>query len=119
MHEEGQRPDSITIVFILPVVMNIGSLRIGKTVHGKLIDMINKWPLTTWNAMIYGYGTHGHGKTAVELFNDMQKEVIKPNDITFLHVISACSHSGLAEEGICNNTSMKKDYDIEPTMDHY
>ncbi|KAK3228626.1 hypothetical protein Dsin_000507 [Dipteronia sinensis] len=85
----------------------------------KLFDMMNERHVTTWNAMIDAYGTHGHGKAAVELFNDMQQGVIKPNDITFTCIISACSHSGLVVEGIRCFTSMKKDYGIEPTMDHY
>ncbi|KAK3228629.1 hypothetical protein Dsin_000510 [Dipteronia sinensis] len=85
----------------------------------KLFDRMNERHVTTWNAMIDGYGTHGHGKAAVELFNDMQQGVIKPNDITFTCIISACSHSGLVVEGIHCFTSMKKDYGIEPTMDHY
>ncbi|TXG49218.1 hypothetical protein EZV62_025093 [Acer yangbiense] len=85
----------------------------------KLFDMMNERHVTTWNAMIDAYGTHGVGKAAVELFNEMQKGVIKPNDITFTCIISACSHSGLVVEGIRCFTSMKKDYGIEPTMDHY
>lgn len=85
----------------------------------KLFEMMEERHVTTWNAMIDGYGTHGLGKAAVELFNDMQKGAIKPNDITFLCVISACSHSGLVEDGLQCFTSMKKDYNIEPSVDHY
>lgn len=84
-----------------------------------LFDMMDDRHVTTWNAMIDGYGTHGLGKAAVELFNEMQKGNIKPNDVTFLCVISACSHAGLVEEGLCYFNSMKNDYGIEPIMDHY
>ncbi|KAL5547133.1 hypothetical protein UlMin_006820 [Ulmus minor] len=85
----------------------------------KLFDAMDERHVTTWNAMIDGYGTHGLGKASVDLFNEMQKGMIKPNDITFLCVISACSHSGLVEEGLRVFTSMKKDYGLEPAMDHY
>lgn len=44
---------------------------------------------------------------------------IKPNGVTFLCLISACSHSGLVEEGLEFFESMKWDYGIEPAMDHY
>ncbi|PON69877.1 DYW domain containing protein [Trema orientale] len=85
----------------------------------KLFEMMGERHVTTWNAMIDGYGTHGLGKEAVELFNEMQRGAIKPNDVTFLCVISACSHSGLVEEGLKSFESMKNDYGLEPVMDHY
>ncbi|KAJ7949419.1 Pentatricopeptide repeat-containing protein [Quillaja saponaria] len=85
----------------------------------KLFDMMEERHVITWNAMIDGYGTHGLGKAALDLFCQMHKDTVKPNDITFLCVISACSHSGSVEEGLCYFTSMKKDYGLEPAMDHY
>lgn len=85
----------------------------------KLFDMMEERHVITWNAMIDGYGTHGLGKAALDLFNEMQKGTVKPNDITFLSVISACSHSGFVEEGLSYFKSMKEDYGLEPAMDHY
>ncbi|KAL1292128.1 hypothetical protein HN51_060561 [Arachis hypogaea] len=85
----------------------------------KLFDMMQERHVITWNAMIDGYGTHGLGKAAVDLFDQMQKGAIKPNEITFLSVISACSHSGLVEEGLYYFESMKENYGLEPAMDHY
>ncbi|XP_045820983.1 pentatricopeptide repeat-containing protein At1g11290, chloroplastic-like [Trifolium pratense] len=85
----------------------------------KLFDMMQERHVITWNTMIDGYGTHGHGKEALDLFNDMQNESVMPNDTTFLSVISACSHSGLVEEGLHFFRSMKEDYGLEPAMDHY
>ncbi|KAL2318288.1 hypothetical protein Fmac_032164 [Flemingia macrophylla] len=85
----------------------------------KLFDMMQERHVITWNAMIDGYGTHGHGKEALDLFNEMQKGSVKPNEITFLSVISACSHSGLVEEGLYYFESMKEIYGLEPAMDHY
>ena len=85
----------------------------------KLFDMMQERHVITWNAMIDGYGTHGVGKETLDLFNEMQKGAVKPNDITFLSVISACSHSGFVEEGLLLFKSMQEDYYLEPTMDHY
>ncbi|XP_057976215.1 pentatricopeptide repeat-containing protein At1g11290, chloroplastic [Malania oleifera] len=85
----------------------------------KLFDMMAERHVITWNAMIDGYGTHGLGEAAVELFSEMQKQAIKPNNITFVCILSACSHSGLVEEGKHYFTSMKEDYALEPTLDHY
>ncbi|CAI8595932.1 unnamed protein product [Vicia faba] len=85
----------------------------------KLFDMMQERHVITWNAMIDGYGTHGLGKEALDLFNDLKKEAVLPNDTTFLSVISACSHSGFLEEGLCFFQSMKEDYGLKPAMDHY
>ncbi|KAG5622719.1 hypothetical protein H5410_007937 [Solanum commersonii] len=85
----------------------------------KLFDMMDDRHVTTWNAMIDGYGTHGFGKEAVELFEEMRKGHVEPNDITFLCVISACSHSGFVEKGHNYFTIMREEYNLEPSMDHY
>lgn len=85
----------------------------------KLFDMLDNRHVTTWNAMIDGYGTHGLGKAAVNLFDEMLNGGVKPNEISFLCIISACSHSGLVEEGRKYFSIMKDDFDLEPSMDHY
>ncbi|CAN0878645.1 Pentatricopeptide repeat-containing protein At1g11290, chloroplastic [Linum grandiflorum] len=87
----------------------------------RLFDRMGTWHVITWNAMIDGYGVHGHGRAAVDLFMDMQKGDInmKPNHITFLCILSAFSHSGLVDEGMRFFDSMKNDYVLEPAMDHY
>ncbi|CAL0302520.1 unnamed protein product [Lupinus luteus] len=85
----------------------------------KLFDMMQERHVLTWNAMIDAYGTHGLGKEALDLFTKMEKGDVRPNDITFLSVISACSHSGLVEHGLYYFESMKEDYGLEPAMNHY
>ncbi|OAY81783.1 Pentatricopeptide repeat-containing protein [Ananas comosus] len=51
--------------------------------------------IVTWNTLIAGYGLHGLGHEAISLFIAMESERLKPDDITFISLISACSHSGL------------------------
>ncbi|KAI5669175.1 hypothetical protein M9H77_19028 [Catharanthus roseus] len=85
----------------------------------KLFDMMGEKHVTTWNAMIDGYGTHGFGIEAVELFEEMQKRSVQPNEVTFLCIISACSHSGLVEKGRYYFAIMRDEYDLEPSMDQY
>lgn len=72
-----------------------------------------------WTSMIEGYGTHGFGLQALESFIRMVDEGIKPNGITFLSLLSACSHSGLLREGCEILYSMKWKFKIEPDLDHY
>ncbi|XP_076938532.1 pentatricopeptide repeat-containing protein At1g11290, chloroplastic-like [Bidens hawaiensis] len=89
------------------------------TTARKLFDLMDDRHVTTWNAMIDGYGTHGYGTEAIKLFKQMEAGDIKPNMITFLCIVSACSHSGFVEEGFEYFSKMKNEYEIEPTMDHY
>ncbi|KAK3422793.1 hypothetical protein EUGRSUZ_G03194 [Eucalyptus grandis] len=150
MHSQNVKPDTFTMVSVIPALAELSVTRQAKWIHGlvvrscmdknvyvmtalvdmyakcgavdtarKLFDMMEDRHVITWNAMIDGYGTHGLGRSAVQLFKAMQKGTVRPNDITFLCILSACSHSGLVDEGLRYFDSMKQDYGIEPTMDHY
>nr|XP_043635358.1 pentatricopeptide repeat-containing protein At2g27610-like [Erigeron canadensis] len=74
--------------------------------------------IISWNTMLVGYAHHGHGEKALEIYNMMLDSGVKPNDITFIGVLSACGHSGLLEEGLHHFSSMTKDYGITPRTDH-
>ncbi|MBA0863617.1 hypothetical protein Goshw_023663 [Gossypium schwendimanii] len=72
-----------------------------------------------WNALIGGLAMHGYGIEAIKRFREMQGNGIKPDRITFIAVLSACSHSGLVEKGKEIFHSMRKDFGIEPGIKHY
>ncbi|KAH7668273.1 TPR-like protein [Dioscorea alata] len=72
-----------------------------------------------WNAMIGGLAMHGFGELSLELFAEMKRRSLKPDDITFIGVLNACSHSGLVEVGLACFKSMIKDYKLEPKVQHY
>ncbi|XP_057822921.2 pentatricopeptide repeat-containing protein At1g11290, chloroplastic isoform X2 [Cryptomeria japonica] len=72
-----------------------------------------------WTAMIAGYALHGLGKEAIQLFEQMQSAGIKPDHITFVGVLSACSHVGLVDEGRKYFDCMSRNYGITPCMEHY
>lgn len=151
MQSFNVKPDTFTMVSVIPALAELSVTRHAKWIHGlvirscadknvyvmtaivdmyakcgavdtarKLFDMMEDRHVITWNAMIDGYGTHGLGKSAVALFNKMRTESSeRPNGITFLCVLSACSHSGLVEDGLRFFDMMKEEYSIEPSMDHY
>ncbi|XWS37119.1 hypothetical protein CRYUN_Cryun19dG0016100 [Craigia yunnanensis] len=73
----------------------------------------------SWNALISGYGNHGRGAEAVELFEQMLQERMRPNHVTFLAVLSACSYSRLFERGWEIFQSMSRDHKIKPSAMHY
>ncbi|XXG59071.1 hypothetical protein AAC387_Pa04g1212 [Persea americana] len=73
----------------------------------------------TWTSMIAGFAQHGHGVEALMIFDQMKETNIKPNSITFIAVLSACSRSGLVDEGFMHFQSMSADYGIESQEEHY
>jgi pentatricopeptide repeat protein len=84
--------------------------------------VFNKMPsrnVVTWTAMLGGCAMHGHGREALRHFEQMCDEGVQPNDITFVCVLSACSHAGLVDEGMCLYASMIRDYMIPAKLEHY
>ncbi|KAL0369990.1 UNVERIFIED_CONTAM: Pentatricopeptide repeat-containing protein [Sesamum angustifolium] len=73
----------------------------------------------SWNAMITGYSQHGYGRQALELFEDMKLLQMKPNNITYVGVLAACSHVGLVEEGLNYFRSMSEQHSLVPRQEHY
>ncbi|RZC66824.1 hypothetical protein C5167_010518 [Papaver somniferum] len=72
-----------------------------------------------WTAILAGYAIHGYARKAIKVFDLMVKNGAKPDHVTFAHILSACSHSGLIEEGKHYFQSMSKVYGVEPDVDHY
>ncbi|RWW56903.1 hypothetical protein BHE74_00036346 [Ensete ventricosum] len=75
--------------------------------------------VSPWNAIICGLAMHGHADMSLEMFMDMQSRSITPNSITFVGVLSACCHNGLVDTGRRYFESMRREYNIEPTIKHY
>jgi pentatricopeptide repeat protein len=85
----------------------------------KVFDKMSSRDVVSWNAMILGYGIHGHAEDALALFSQMQQLGTKPDHITFIGVLTACSHAGLVDEGWQYFGCMKSDYGLAPNMEHY
>ncbi|CAA2988144.1 pentatricopeptide repeat-containing At5g27110 [Olea europaea subsp. europaea] len=64
-----------------------------------IFDQLSTIDLVLWTSMIVAYGSHGQAFEALKLFDKMLKSNLKPDGITFLAVISACSHARLVDEG--------------------
>ncbi|KAL0373729.1 UNVERIFIED_CONTAM: Pentatricopeptide repeat-containing protein, chloroplastic [Sesamum radiatum] len=85
----------------------------------KVFQQIKYPDLVSWTTMITSYAHHGKGLEALQLFDIMKKSGIEPDDVTFVGVLSACSHTGLVGEGYFHLNSMITDYGIEPGYKHY
>ncbi|WOL12805.1 hypothetical protein Cni_G21573 [Canna indica] len=76
----------------------------------------NAW---SWSVLIQGLASNGQGREALEVFSSMLEAKLQPTEVTFIGVLSACSHAGLVEEGRNFFRSMSKKYGIEPRIEHY
>ncbi|CAK9869700.1 unnamed protein product [Sphagnum jensenii] len=85
----------------------------------RVFDNMPTRNVVSWNAMLGGYSLHGHGKQALELFEQMCQEGVEMDRITFVLLLSACSHAGLVNEGLCYFESMGSVYSIPATLEHY
>ncbi|XP_050230828.1 pentatricopeptide repeat-containing protein At3g22150, chloroplastic [Mercurialis annua] len=150
MLEKNLRPNAVTLASMLRACSSLGSIDLGKQIHGAsirylldqnifvrtaLVDMYSKSGAikyaetvfiqssektsVTYTTMISGYGQHGMGNRALSLFHSMNKSGIQPDAITFVAVLSACSYAGLVDEGLQIFESMKRDFKIQPSTEHY
>ncbi|XP_058113247.1 putative pentatricopeptide repeat-containing protein At3g01580, partial [Magnolia sinica] len=85
----------------------------------KCFDGMEVKDVVSWTSMIDGYGIHGFGLEALEHFDAMVSEGVEPNNITFLSLLSACSHSGLVNEGYRVLDLMSSRFGIKPDLNHY
>lgn len=84
----------------------------------RTFDEMKRRDLVSWTSMMMGYGNHGYGREAVELFDEMVASGIRLDHVVFIGVLSACSHAGLVDEGLKHFNSMKA-YNVSPSLEIY
>ncbi|KAG7531661.1 Pentatricopeptide repeat [Arabidopsis suecica] len=73
-----------------------------------------------WSSMISAYGFHGQGDEAIKLFNTMAEQTnMEVNEVAFLNLLYACSHSGLKDKGLELFDMMVEKYGFKPGLKHY
>jgi pentatricopeptide repeat protein len=85
----------------------------------RLFKRLRKRDVFSWSSLIAAYAQIGEGKAALHTFKRMTQEGITPDKVTFVNVLSACSHAGLIQEGCQYFASMEGYYGITPMIDHY
>lgn len=84
-----------------------------------IFDKMRNKDVASWNIMIKGYGMHGYGSKALDMFSDMCEARIPLDEVSFVGVLSACSHAGLVREGRDFLRQMKSKYGVVPNIEHY
>ncbi|XP_030509757.1 pentatricopeptide repeat-containing protein At4g13650 [Cannabis sativa] len=85
----------------------------------KVFERMASHNLLSWNTVIVGFAIHGLGQRAVEVFEQMKKIGEKPDSVTFVGLLMACSHGGLVDLGISIFKTMEGTYGIKPDVEHF
>ena len=84
----------------------------------KVFESVNEKDVVLWSSMIAGHGIHGFGSKAIETFEHMIKYSVRLNNVTFVPILSACSHAGLVAEGRRIFRSMREINGLTPDSEH-
>lgn len=85
----------------------------------KIFDVAENEDIVSWTAMINGYAEHGCSQKAIDLFVKIHTCGLKPDSVTFIGVLTACSHAGLVDLGFRYFNLMINEYRINPSKEHY
>ncbi len=123
---EGVKPDAVTFTGLLKACANQASLQGARWVHTRIMaaafesdicvrnglistyakyrslanaahvfNEMEERDVVTYNVMIAALGQYGHGRDALQQFHLMIS-----TGVPFVGVLSACSHTGLMDEGL-------------------
>ncbi|KAF8696229.1 hypothetical protein HU200_037130 [Digitaria exilis] len=142
------KPNEVTAVGVLSACAQLGSDELGEQIGNyvesqrlpltsylgsALIDMYIKCGhvgrarnvftrmeqkvVIAWNSMIRGLALNGFAEDAIALYEKMILDV-QPNEITFVALLTACTHAGLVDKGMVFFKEMKKKHDLSPQVEH-
>uniref|UniRef100_A0A452Z4Y3 DYW domain-containing protein n=1 Tax=Aegilops tauschii subsp. strangulata TaxID=200361 RepID=A0A452Z4Y3_AEGTS len=116
------RRDAVTIddAFVLSAVTG-GAADLAADIHSarEVFEEITVRDIISWTTMIVGEAQHGRAGEAFALYDRMILAGVKPNEVTFVGLIYACSHAGLVQKGRQLFDSVKREYDINPGLQLY
>ncbi|GMH29333.1 hypothetical protein Nepgr_031176 [Nepenthes gracilis] len=94
-----------------------GNVELAHHVFNEMGDDLRN--VVSWNAILNGLGMNGHGRTAVGLFHEMPNHHKHCDSATYVSVLSACSHSGLVDEGLKIIDQMVEEKRFILTREHF
>ncbi|CAN7039507.1 unnamed protein product, partial [Brassica rapa subsp. trilocularis] len=115
MRDGGVELNPILCTALVDVYAKCGDIKSSREVfYG-----VERGDVSVWNAMITGFATHGLAEEAMRVFSEMEAEHVSPDSITFLGLLTACSHCGLLEEGKGYFDLMRRQFSLQPKVEHY
>ncbi|KAL8108247.1 hypothetical protein AgCh_024625 [Apium graveolens] len=117
--QEGFSPDPYTYSIVLKACAGLVTERHASAIHSKskrVFDEMDFRDTVSWNPMLKAYGSHGQAKQALSTLDQMNAQ---PDATSFVALLSACSHTGLVDEGLNFFDAMVTKYGIVSKLDHF
>nr|VDD32672.1 unnamed protein product [Brassica oleracea] len=92
-----------------------GDINEAKRVFKGMLDK----DVVSYNTIISGLAMHGESFEAIKEFRDMVNRGFRPNQVTLVALLNACSHGGFLDIGLEVFNSMERVFDVEPQIEHY
>uniref|UniRef100_A0A2P2IRD5 DYW domain-containing protein n=1 Tax=Rhizophora mucronata TaxID=61149 RepID=A0A2P2IRD5_RHIMU len=73
----------------------------------------------SWTAMIVGLANNGYGGEALDMFSLMLSASVAPDEVTYIGVLCACTHTGMVDKGRKFFASMTTRHGLVPNVAHY
>ncbi|KAK4362715.1 hypothetical protein RND71_017956 [Anisodus tanguticus] len=113
---QGYEP---TMVFVANCLIDMYA-KSGDVDAARLVfDNMSQRNTVSWTSLMTGYGIHGRGEEALQVFNMMRGAGLHIDGLTFLVVLYACSHSGMVDQGMNYFNNMNGDFGVVPGAEHY
>ncbi|KAG8372103.1 hypothetical protein BUALT_Bualt12G0031700 [Buddleja alternifolia] len=110
-----KRGNTYTDNAIMDMYAKCGSMREARLVF----EGIKVKDVASWNIMVMGYGMHGFGNEAFDFFTRMCDNGLRPDEVSFVGVLAACSHAGFITRGRELLSKMESLYSVTPAIEHY
>ncbi|RZC89177.1 hypothetical protein C5167_030875 [Papaver somniferum] len=85
----------------------------------RVFETMKERDVISWSIIVTGLAMHGYAEEAFSYFFEMLKTGVNPNEVTFMGLLSACTHAGLVERGLEYFKLMESEYGITPQIEHY
>ncbi|KAL8038430.1 hypothetical protein ABFX02_11G106200 [Erythranthe guttata] len=85
----------------------------------RVFNWLPKPDLVSYTSLINGYAQNGQPHEALKLFDSLVKSGNKLDHVTFVGVLSACTHAGLVDKGLEYFYSITEKHELSHTSDHY
>ncbi|KAI4369707.1 hypothetical protein MLD38_018121 [Melastoma candidum] len=111
----GLRDNVFIASSLVDMYAKCGKIEIAKSIFSNM----KQHDLVSWTAIIMGCALHGQALDALKLFNEMEVSGVRPSYVSFIAILTACSHSGLVEEARKYYDRMIQEFGITPGVEHY
>ncbi|KAF8036375.1 hypothetical protein BT93_C2174 [Corymbia citriodora subsp. variegata] len=100
---------------VVRMYVKCGSMRDAR----RVFDRMHGKDVSLWRLMISGYAASSQGNDGLLLFEQMRKAGLLPDGKTFAAVLAACASAGAIKQGLIHFDSMRNEFSIVPSIEHY